>query len=461
MPTTLRRPLATLGTATLGAAIAVAVVAAGLSVPAHAAHNVTSSAASARADGGTIDNLNRQQVIDTYASQYLPAYNTAFAWTGGNVSTCQPGVPGAAVLDASLAATNYVRDLVGVPPVLADPAKHALAQQAALIVEANNALNHYPTPDYRCYTEQGALTASKSNLAIGYTGAQSIGAYLSENGSGNTYAGHRKWILDPGVKTVGFGITPRGNAMHVNGDDYDWAAEAGVAWPTAGYFPEGLYPGASEWTRPNRVRGTEPERWSYTTYDSTDFDDAVVTVTQTSPTVRALPVTIENYSNGHIVFAPTGATLPSQIGGQDVTYTVTISGLLDISEVALPDVTYTTTLVPSPQPTTPDDGDDDEGDDDDETDDPTTNNVTGKATIKGTAKAGKRLRVKVAGFTPAPTRLAYQWLRNNRPIKSAIKAVYKVKRTDKGKKIRVRVVVTRTGTPKVTVTTKPVTIKRR
>lgn len=404
----------------------------------------------AQADGGIVDAANRQQVIDTYKDVYLLAYTTEFAWNG-NVSTCQPGSPSATILNASLSATNYVRDLAGVPPVFLDSTKSAYAQQAALMMDASNTLTHSPAPSMKCYTDVGAAAAGRSNLALGYSGVQSIGGYMSDTGSNNTYAGHRKWILDPGLTSVGFGITPRANAMYVVGDDYRWdAGLGGTSWPTAGYFPEGLYPGASEWSMPGWIRGTGPERWSYTTYDTTEFDTASVTVTQIAPTVKALPVNIEAQDTGHIVFAPVGVTLPSEVKGQDVTYQVTISGLTNIDGLPVAPVTYTTTLVPSPNQNP-------YADDDDDTNTPT----TGTITIKGTAKAGKRLRATVTGYSPTPTRVTYQWLRNNRPVRNATRPTYKVKRADKGSKMRVRVTVIRTRLPKSVVTSKPVKVRRR
>lgn len=455
---TLRRPSVV---TSLSALVALS----GLTVPAEASEPSDARAGAreayaVRAGAGTVETTDRAQVLDAYSSIYLPAYRTAFGWTGGSLETCQPGAPAPAVLEASLSATNFLRDMAGVPPVTADPAKHTLAQHAALIMDANSTLSHYPAPTMRCYTEAGALGARQSNLALGYTGVQALGGYMSDTGAHNTFAGHRKWILDPGVSTVGFGVTPRGHAMHVIGDDYRWnTTRVAVTWPTAGYFPEGLYPGVDEWSRPYRERGTEPERWSYTTYDDTDFDEATVAVTQVAPTAATLPVTIENYSNGHLVFAPARPTLPSEIGGQDVTYRVTIGGLRNGNEVPLPPVSWTTTLIASPFPNT--EGTEPHGTEPGDgtgNPDPVT---TGKVIVRGTPRAGRRLRAKVTGFAPDPSRVTYRWFRNSRPIRRATASTYVVRRTDRGTRIRVRATVARPGIRRVSVTSTPLRIKRR
>ncbi|GAA1539807.1 hypothetical protein [Nocardioides humi] len=64
---------------------------------------------------------------------------------------------------------------------------------------------------------------------------------------------------------------------------------------------------------------------------------------------------------------------------------------------------------------------------------------------KGKVRAGKKLRATAGTWSPAPTAVRYQWLRNGKPIKKATKPVYKVKSKDRNRKISVRVTVSRTG----------------
>lgn len=449
-------------------------------VPAHAsqqdAHTVpaASHAAAARAttDGGTIDTSNRQQVLDGFTSRWIPAMTTPLSWTG-DVATCQPGTLSTAVLNASLSATNYLRDMAGITPVAADPAKHALAQQAALMMDANNTLDHYPPATWRCYTPAGAEGASSSNLSIGTPGVRALAAYMADTGTHNSYVGHRKWILDPTVRSVGFGGTARTHAMHVvdrsatpNIED---VPPVGVAWPTAGYFPEGLYPKATYYAPSGPLDAPGAGRWSYTTYDwDHDFETATVAIAQTTPVVRALPVTVEGGTLGHIVFTPTAPTLPSTNNGADVTYQITISGIRDSDGAPAADITYSTTLIASPlvpgDPNNPRDDEDDSDEDADDTNGPGTPR-TGKAVIKGatkgTARPGTRLRATLTGLNRTPKRVTYQWLRNGRAIKAATRSTYRTARADARSKIRVKITVRKPRAVAGTYRSTAVSIRRR
>jgi hypothetical protein len=60
-----------------------------------------------------------------------------------------------------------------------------------------------------------------------------------------------------------------------------------------------------------------------------------------------------------------------------------------------------------------------------------------KPHIKGQAKVGAKLRVKLAGSQAG---LHYQWYRGSQAIKGATKATYRVKASDKGKRLRVKVI---------------------
>lgn len=66
-----------------------------------------------------------------------------------------------------------------------------------------------------------------------------------------------------------------------------------------------------------------------------------------------------------------------------------------------------------------------------------------KPSINGTAKVGSTLRIeklKKKGWKPRASKHQYQWYRGNVAIKGATKAKYKVKKADRGKRIRVRII---------------------
>ncbi|MDQ6525757.1 hypothetical protein RB608_19230 [Nocardioides sp. LHD-245] len=73
---------------------------------------------------------------------------------------------------------------------------------------------------------------------------------------------------------------------------------------------------------------------------------------------------------------------------------------------------------------------------------PTTDSAwmaTTAAALKGRAEVGARLRVILPQLTAPASTYSYQWLRNGKPIKKAAKATYRIRKTDRGRKISVRV----------------------
>ncbi|MDR0854516.1 MAG: hypothetical protein LBN34_09135 [Clostridiales Family XIII bacterium] len=70
--------------------------------------------------------------------------------------------------------------------------------------------------------------------------------------------------------------------------------------------------------------------------------------------------------------------------------------------------------------------------------------VKGKIKITGKAKVGKKLTAKKSGWSPSP-KYAYKWYANGKAIKGATKATLKLKKAQVGKKITVKVTVTKAG----------------
>lgn len=71
-----------------------------------------------------------------------------------------------------------------------------------------------------------------------------------------------------------------------------------------------------------------------------------------------------------------------------------------------------------------------------------------KPAIRGTAKVGKTLRVKnlkKRGWSPDASRHAYRWYHGSTRIKGADHSKYRLRKSDRGKKIRVRIYATRSG----------------
>ncbi|WP_345751986.1 endo-1,4-beta-xylanase [Microbacterium rhizophilus] len=80
--------------------------------------------------------------------------------------------------------------------------------------------------------------------------------------------------------------------------------------------------------------------------------------------------------------------------------------------------------------------------------------------ISGWAKSGKHLKVQPGTWSPRPSQIAYQWLRDGTAIKGATGASYKLGTADQGHRITVRVTGSATGYATLTRTSGAVTVAR-
>ena len=159
------------------------------------------------------------------------AKRTVREWSG-NAATCSPGALSQANYDVALRSLNTTRLVEGLDPVVLDAAKSAKAQAAALILKATRQLSHYPPPTAACYTPQGADGASHSNIC--FCSELSMLMYMNDAGTSNEAAGHRRWILDPFIDSMGYGATDSTDAVYVIGDeDQTNTAPAWITWPLA------------------------------------------------------------------------------------------------------------------------------------------------------------------------------------------------------------------------------------
>lgn len=269
------------------------------------------------AQGFVVDPANRTDVLSFYHCIYSASENYAanLAWTG-SVASGIPGTTGAAFKDDVRRRINFYRALTGLPAdITFDPVKSTKDQQAALMMSANDTLDHFPTPDWTWYTAAGAEAAGASNLAYGVYGPPAVDGYMLDPGMYNELVGHRRWLLYSRASIMGTGDIPAvnpyaaTNAIWVIGDFKPAPAPQFVAWPNRGYVPLPLM----------------PERWSLS-YPNANFSAATVTMTVGGSPVST-PI-VSNADNGYgdntIVWEPAG--LPVTIAA-DVVCNVTVSGM--------------------------------------------------------------------------------------------------------------------------------------
>lgn len=240
-----------------------------------------------QADSGfTLDVSQREAVRLFYKTVFSSSANVASGWSGSTAG-CAAGETSAAYKAATLRRINWFRAMAGVPAsVQLDATFNARAQQAALMMAANNQLSHFPPTSWACYTATGAEAAGKSNLSLGRAGADSIAeGYMRDSGANNAAVGHRRWVLYPQTQLMGVGDADgsvKANALWVFDANISGPRPAVrdefVAWPTAGYVPHAaVYP-----------------RWSFS-FPQADFSAATVTMTEDG---APLPTRTEPVSTG-------------------------------------------------------------------------------------------------------------------------------------------------------------------
>ncbi len=260
---------------------------------------------------------------ETNASARLTAknlYNTHYEdsasvetdpqWAGDE-TTCDPGNVSQAVLDKIFTRLLYFRRAVGLNNGMTESKlKSEKAQRAALMMQANNTLDHFPSDSWKCYSPEGKEGAGNSLLTT-VVNAEAIDSYMRDAGSANGGVGHRRWLLWPNLQEIGVGNTDHANAIWVLGNAGTPPEDAPefISWPPKGYVPERLvYP-----------------RWSFSLKDA-DFTQAQVAMEDSAG--NNISLTIEELDNQFgdrtIVWVPEGITTNVS---QDTTYSVSITGV--------------------------------------------------------------------------------------------------------------------------------------
>jgi hypothetical protein len=155
------------------------------------------------------------------------------AWSG-NAASCDPGDIPADARKRTLRVVNLFRWLADLPGIGQDEGLNAKAQACALIEHAAGTLSHTPTPDWACYTAEGAEAAGSSNIAT-TAAVAAIDLYMMDPGNPDTI-GHRRWILSNSIGPTGIGSTDSYSCLWTIGGSGN-AAAPWIAYPTPGPFP--------------------------------------------------------------------------------------------------------------------------------------------------------------------------------------------------------------------------------
>lgn len=170
-----------------------------------------------------------------------------------DLASCTAGVLQDAHKEEALQTLNEIRALHGLPAAAYNLAADDEVAEAALIMLANNSLDHNPPSTARCFSSAGLRGAQTSNLYIhsasetlDMPAAQPVEAFLGDVGVASL--GHRRWLLDPFLGSTAFGRAdgkPAGSsnqvmtaALKVISND----SSPGASAPDFIAYPQGDYP---------------------------------------------------------------------------------------------------------------------------------------------------------------------------------------------------------------------------
>jgi hypothetical protein len=186
-------------------------------------------------------------------------------------------------------------------------------------------LNHYPS-NYTCYSDDGFEAAGKSNLSLGNAGPQAVVGQIRDNGTNNTAAGHRRWILYPQTQQMGSGNVA--GSSPYNFADALWVIDPFygttrpstrdnfVSWPPPGFVP---YP-------------VVYARWSFS-YPDADFTASALSMTSNGvPLVVNREAVTNGFGENTLVWVPAGLD-PNGLSSfskpaTDIVYHVTLLNVL-------------------------------------------------------------------------------------------------------------------------------------
>lgn len=277
---------------------------------------VSSGSSCVAAPAGDPSTRTTSEVCTAWADGHIQ--NAATAWIPGDGSACDPGSMTRDAIDDALRRINLFRWMIGLGPVVDRPEDHARQQQCARMMDENGMLDHSPPASWACYTAEGALGAGSSNLSLGVSAAaDTIDLYVHDDGVGSL--GHRRWVLNGPLGSVGIGQVGRAGCLGVfNGGGS--TSRTWTAWPPPGPVPIDAIGGSL---------------WSFHSDGASGGSVRVVRVSDGADldvTAMALP---DGYGPSTVAWASDGARTAG-------TYRVTVSG------IPIGEVTYEVTLVSCP-----------------------------------------------------------------------------------------------------------------
>ena len=191
--------------------------------------------------------LTQKDIVDLYNKYVAPYHDAAqendlFALVEATYNA--DGSLSAESQQAAVALINFFRALCGLGEVTINEDYNHYAQAGADYLADNNlGLDHNAASGVPG-AEDANQGLTHSNLAQGYSGADVFDLLMSFIGDTDGYnegsLGHRRWILDSNLKSVGFGVAKNDSSLYLAVYVMSGSLqpnEANNMWPSDGFFP--------------------------------------------------------------------------------------------------------------------------------------------------------------------------------------------------------------------------------
>jgi len=198
-----------------------------------------------------------------------------------DIQNCYEGVLKDSEKQKVLEEFNFIRSLHGLNPVSYNYEDDIYTAKAALIIVANEEMNHHPDQSYQCWTEEGEFGSSHSNLHMSWGWEDKIpksedfviGWIVDEEVES---LGHRRWMLFPFLSNTSYGRVDvlgfTGAVIKVINDEINPSNVDFVAYPYEEY-PRNLF--TKNWYLSFSVVADRYNLWNN---EKVDFSDAVIEI---------------------------------------------------------------------------------------------------------------------------------------------------------------------------------------
>lgn len=213
---------------------------------------------------------SKEEIIDHWRLWNTGTSGTspAFAEEPATTAPYLPGKLNDEYLKRGLDTANFYRFITGLPSDLQlDPQLNRQAQHGSVLVSTVGQLTHWPKQPadmLKEFYDIGYKSSSSSNLyyTSGSNGnilVDSVNAYIDDSDVSNIdRLGHRRWVLSPQLKNIGFGLAYKSNPAKGSGyysamQVFDTSRSDSLnfnysLYPNKGYFPLEYFNGQQAWS---------------------------------------------------------------------------------------------------------------------------------------------------------------------------------------------------------------------